>query len=472
MVVRRWLGSIRPSFQPGSDRRPMSVSVEQKSEAIPEQEEKPAEDRAETDDTLPRFEDFDLPEPILKAVAELGFRRCMPVQAAALPPALRGEDVAGRAQTGTGKTAVFLVAIFAHLLRRRPPQPLPIGAPRALVIAPTRELAAQILRDAEALGRHTGLRGLALFGGAEYRRQLDALREGPVDLVVATPGRLLDFHERHEIHLRHVEILVVDEADRMLDMGFIPDVRRIVYSTPPKQRRQTMLFSATLSDEVMRLASSWMRKVYRVDIEPEQVAVDTVEQMFYIVTSRQKFTVLYHFLKAEGWERVLIFVNRRATAERLTNALRRHDIEAELISGALPQHKRTRVLEDFRAGRVRVLVATDVAGRGLHIEGVSHVVNYNVPTDPEDYIHRIGRTGRAGASGVSITFACEEESFYLPPIEELMGKPIRCVLPDDEWLTPPPEVRTGAVTEKKDPRARKRSGRSSAGRGRGERASR
>jgi ATP-dependent RNA helicase RhlB len=182
--------------------------------------------------------------------------------------------------------------------------------------------------------------------------------------------------------------------------------------------------------------------------------------------------VLYHFLKAEGWERVLIFVNRRATAERLTNALRRHDIEAELISGALPQHKRTRVLEDFRAGRVRVLVATDVAGRGLHIEGVSHVVNYNVPTDPEDYIHRIGRTGRAGASGVSITFACEEESFYLPPIEELMGKPIRCVLPDDEWLTPPPEVRTGAVTEKKDPRARKRSGRSSAGRGRGERASR
>ncbi len=387
-----------------------------------------------------RFQDFDLPPELLHAIADLGFRYCTPIQAAALPAALRGEDVAGRAQTGTGKTAAFLLAIMTRLLRQPPAQRRLPGAPRALIIAPTRELVLQIVRDAEALGRYTGLRTIALFGGAEYRKQRQILARENVDIVAATPGRLLDFHGRHEVQLRQVEILVIDEADRMLDMGFIPDVRRIVYATPPKHRRQTLLFSATLTSDVMRLASSWMREIHRVDIAPEQVAVDTVEQVFYIVTAREKFPVLFNFLRAEPWDRVLLFVNRRVTAERLTRELRRHRLAAELISGALAQEKRTRTLEAFREGRVRILVATDVAGRGLHIEGISHVVNYNVPIDPEDYVHRIGRTGRAGARGVSITFACEEESFYIPPIEELIGRPIKCVHPDDAWLRLPPDV--------------------------------
>lgn len=387
-----------------------------------------------------RFHDLDLPVPLMRAVADLGFQYCTPVQAATLPVALRGEDVAGRAQTGTGKTAAFLLTIFARLLREPPARPIGPGAPRALILAPTRELVLQIVRDAEALGRYTGLRAVAVYGGAEYRKQREMLARGEIPIVAATPGRLLDFHARHEIRLQHVEILVIDEADRMLDMGFIPDVRRIVYATPPKHRRQTLLFSATLTPDVLRLASSWMREVRRVDIVPEQVAVDTVRQVFYIATSREKFPVLFHLLRNEPWERVLLFVNRRDTAERLTRELRRHHLPADLISGALSQEKRGRTLAAFREGRLRILVATDVAGRGLHIEGVSHVINYNVPRDPEDYVHRIGRTGRAGATGTSITFACEEESFYLVPIEEYTGRTITCVHPPDEWLTLPADV--------------------------------
>lgn len=387
-----------------------------------------------------RFQDLDLPAPLLHAIADLGFQYCTPIQAETLPPALRGEDVAGRAQTGTGKTAAFLLTIFSRLLREPPARPATPGTPRSLIIAPTRELVLQIVRDAEALGRYTGLRTVALYGGAEYREQRNVLAREIVHVVAATPGRLLDFHSRHEVRLQQVEILVIDEADRMLDMGFIPDVRRIVYATPPKHRRQTLLFSATLTPDVMRLASSWMREVRRVDIEPEQVAVDTVDQIFYIVTAREKFPVLFNFLREQKWERVLLFVNRRITAERLTRELRRHHLPAELISGALSQEKRTRTLEAFREGRLRILVATDVAGRGLHIEGVSHVVNYNVPMDPEDYVHRIGRTGRAGARGTSITFACEEESFYIPPIEEYIGRSISCIHPDEAWLRVPPDV--------------------------------
>jgi len=387
-----------------------------------------------------RFHDLDLPLPLLHAIADLNFQYCTPIQAETLPHALHGKDVAGRAQTGTGKTAAFLLTIFTRLLREPPARPPAPGTPRALIIAPTRELVLQIVRDAEALGRYTGLRTVALYGGTEYREQRRVLAEEQVHVVAATPGRLLDFHSRHEVHLQQVEILVIDEADRMLDMGFIPDVRRIVYATPPKHRRQTLLFSATLTPDVMRLASSWMREIHRVDIEPEQVAVNTVDQIFYIVAAREKFPVLFNFLREEHWERVLLFVNRRITAERLTRELRRHHLAAELISGALNQEKRMRTLEAFRDGRLRILVATDVAGRGLHIEGVSHVVNYNVPMDPEDYVHRIGRTGRAGARGTSITFACEEESFYIPPIEEYIGRPISCVHPDESWLQVPPDV--------------------------------
>ncbi len=394
-----------------------------------------------------RFQDLNLSMPVLRAVAEQGFRYCTPIQSDALPHTLAGRDVFGQAQTGTGKTAAFLITIFEHMLKHPPAGPRPPATPRALVIAPTRELIMQIEKDAVALGRHTGLRMVSVFGGADYDRQKRRMGTAPVDLVVATPGRLLDFHSRHDIHLRQVEILVLDEADRMMDMGFIPDVRRIVYSTPPKERRQTLFFSATLNPDVQRLGSSWTRDPVRIEVEPEHIAVDTVDQRLFIVTAREKGPLLYNLITREKAERVLLFVNRRDTAEKVADSLGRLGFPTALISGALTQSQRTRALEDFRAGKTRVLVATDVAGRGLHIEGVSHVVNYNIPLDPEDYVHRIGRTGRAGASGISVTFACEEESFYLPDIEKYIGRELRGTVPTDDWLTLPQGVMMPDLSE-------------------------
>ncbi len=405
---------------------------------------------------LSRFHDVDLPDPVMHAIADLGFAYCTPIQAEALPATLAGRDLAGRAQTGTGKTAAFLIRILQHNLTVPRPADRRKPSPRALVIAPTRELVMQIERDAEDLGKHSGCRVTALFGGADYKRQREQLALDP-ELVVATPGRLLDFCSRGELHLDQVEILVIDEADRMLDMGFIPDVRKIVYSTPPKERRQTLFFSATLTDDVVRLCNSWTREPVRVEIEPDQVAVDTVDQQVFVVTSDQKFPLLYNILQNEHRDRVLLFVNRRDTADWLAHELKRHHIDCSLISGALPQNQRTATLAAFREGRLRVLVATDVAGRGLHIEGISHVVNFNIPVDAEDYVHRIGRTGRAGATGTSVTFACEEESFYIPDIEKYIGRDLPCTHPRPEWLKLPEGVDPVASTLP-DSRSRRRPG--------------
>ena len=292
----------------------------------------------------------------------------------------------------------------------------------------------QIKKDSDGLNRFTGLRTVVLYGGMDYNKQQRELEDGPVDIVVATPGRLLDFESKNVCRLRYVEIMVIDEADRMLDMGFIPDVRRIIYKTPPKEKRQTVLFSATLTDEVMRLASAWMIDPERVDIEPEQVAVDTVDQKVFIVTDDQKFQMLFNIIKHDQPERIIIFTNRRDQAERLSEDLDRYGHKCEMLSGAVTQKKRMRILEDFKDGRVKVLVATDVAGRGIHVDGLSHVVNFNIPENPDDYVHRIGRTGRAGAEGQSITFACEMESFELPKIEELLGMELKCTMPPDELL--------------------------------------
>ena len=391
-----------------------------------------------------RFHDLGLTDEIMHAIADQGFQYCMPIQSATLPAALAGKDVAGKAQTGTGKTAAFLVAMFDQFARK--PRAAAASAasaavPRGLVIAPTRELVMQIERDAKALGVYSKIDVLALFGGSDLDKQRRKLRQFNPELVVATPGRLLDFISRRDINLRQLETLVIDEADRMLDMGFIPDVRRIVRATPAREKRQTLMFSATLSDAVMRLASNWLSDPVRVDIEPEQVAVDSVNQIVYLATSREKFPLLYNVLAREKPERVLMFVNRRDTAERLARNLKRYRFDCDLISGAFSQSQRTRTMTAFREGRLPVLVATDVAGRGLHIDNVSHVINYNIPEDPEDYVHRIGRTGRAGASGVSITFACEEESFSIPPIEEYIGRSLPCKHPDPEWLVLPKGVK-------------------------------
>ena len=384
-----------------------------------------------------RFQDFELVPEILHAIADLNFRYCTPIQAEILPHTLAGRDAAGQAQTGTGKTAAFLLTIMQYALTHPLPARKP-GTPRALVLAPTRELVMQIQKDAQSLGRYAGFTSVAVFGGMDYEKQKRQMYGQNVDLIAATPGRLIDFLRGHVVDLSQVETLVLDEADRMLDMGFIPDVRRIIHHTPPKERRQTLLFSATLSKEVMRLASQWMRDFVKIDIEPEHRAVDTVEQKVYVLTRREKFALLMHLLRSLQAERVLIFRNRRDATTRLYQRLTREGIRCAELSGDVPQEKRVRILEDFRSGKIRVVVATDVAGRGIHVANISHVVNYDIPEQPEDFVHRIGRTGRAGVSGEAITFADEESGFLLPAIEEYIGRPLTYIHPDESLLKPPP----------------------------------
>jgi ATP-dependent RNA helicase RhlB len=380
-----------------------------------------------------RFQDLNLHPKLMQSIHALGWQYATPIQGEILPGTLKGKDMAGRAQTGTGKTAAFLISIINHCLQN-PLEKHSAISPRALIIAPTRELAMQIGEDSVGLNKFTGLRTVVLYGGMDYNKQQRELEDGLVDIVVATPGRLLDFENKKVVNLRFTEIMVIDEADRMLDMGFIPDVRRIIYKTPAKEKRQTVLFSATLSDAVMTLAADWMVDPERIDIEPDQVAVDTVDQKVFIVTDDQKFQLLYNIIKNDQPERILIFTNRRDQAERLSEDLDRYGHKCEMLSGAVTQKKRMRILEDFKSGKVKIVVATDVAGRGIHVDGLSHVVNFNIPENPDDYVHRIGRTGRAGALGQSITFACEMESFELPKIEELLGMELKCKMPTEELL--------------------------------------
>ena len=380
-----------------------------------------------------RFQDLDLDQKLMQSIHALGWEYATPIQGEILPGTLKGKDMAGRAQTGTGKTAAFLISIINHCLKN-PLEKHTAASPRALIIAPTRELAMQIGEDSVGLNKFTGLRTVVLYGGMDYNKQQRELEDGLVDIVVATPGRLLDFENKGVVKIRYAEIMVIDEADRMLDMGFIPDVRRIIYKTPAKEKRQTVLFSATLSDDVMALAAAWMVDPERIDIEPEQVAVDSVDQKVFIVTDDQKFQLLFNIIKDDTPERIIIFTNRRDQAERLSEDLDRFGHKCEMLSGAVTQKKRMRILEDFKSGKVKIVVATDVAGRGIHVDGLSHVVNFNIPENPDDYVHRIGRTGRAGALGQSITFACEMESFELPAIEKLLGMELKCKMPPEELL--------------------------------------
>ncbi len=382
-----------------------------------------------------RFHDFDLPDPLLHAISDLGFEYCTPIQAKIFPSSLSGKDASGRAQTGTGKTAAFLITVITRMLNNPIQDKRKPGTPRILVLAPTRELVLQISEEARHLSRYTDLQTISVFGGMDYEKQRKQLSADPVDIVVATPGRLLDFQRRRDIMLKKIEVLIIDEADRMLDMGFIPDVRKIIYSTPTKDKRQTLLFSATLTGEITRLASQWTHNPVTVEIEPEQIAVETVEQVVYIVTTIDKFALLFNIIHRQNLKRVLIFCNRRDEVRRLAKMLTRHGINCSTLSGDIPQKKRIRRLEAFKTGTIRVLVATDVAGRGIHIEGMDHVINFMLPRDPEDYVHRIGRTGRAGATGTSVSFADEKDAFYIPAIEAFIEQKLNCIEPKEEWLT-------------------------------------
>src|SRR6266542_1971449 len=364
---------------------------------------------------------YDLPEQVRLGISEAGFIFATPIQAKTLPISLAGRDVAGQAQTGTGKTAAFLITIFTRLLRH--PRPRPDRGPRALVVAPTRELVLQIRDDAETLGRHTGLKTLAVFGGLDYRLQRDAVRAVP-DLLVGTPGRLIDYERQGATTFKDIEVLVIDEADRMFDMGFIRDLRRILRRCPPYDRRQTLLFSATLTPRVMELAYEHTNNAEKVEIEPERVGAHGITEVLYHVSSREKLPLLLGVLEKEGRSRILIFVNRRTTAADLVRTLSANGYPARALAGNVPQEKRMKILKDFKEGSLAVLVATDVASRGLHIEGVSHVVNYDLPQDPEDYVHRIGRTGRAGALGTAVSIACDDYVFSLDSIQKLIGREI------------------------------------------------
>ncbi|MFW2366833.1 MAG: DEAD/DEAH box helicase [Desulforhopalus sp.] len=402
-----------------------------------------------------RFHDYGVPLKVMRAISDQGFKYCTPIQEKSLAGVLAGNDLVGKANTGTGKTAVFLVAIFSRLLASKWPSGK--GNVRALVLAPTRELVVQIAKDAKGLSKYCNLSVRAVYGGVDYQKQMELLKNRRADLVVATPGRLLDFIGKGVIHLGSCNILVLDEADRMLDMGFIPDVRRIVGRLPSKKERQTMLFSATVPDDVQRLSSQWCVQPEMVEAEPDQVAVETVKQVVYLTTAEEKYAVLYNLIRQNPDDRIIVFANMKNETKRLANRLQRNDIDCVLLSGDVAQNKRMTRLENFRSGKVKVLVATDVAGRGIHIEGITFVVNYTLPYEPEDYVHRIGRTGRAGASGKAVSFACEEGSFYLPAIEEFVGRKFECALPEESLLVPPPKGRDrGGEKQEATPKGKKR----------------
>jgi len=367
------------------------------------------------------FSSLHLPESLQKGLADASFERCTPIQAQTLPVALAGLDIAGQAQTGTGKTAAFLVAMYARLLREPIPASRSLNAPRALIIAPTRELAVQIHRDAEVLGSHTGLRlGLA-FGGVDYDKQRHHLEQG-VDILIGTPGRTIDFYKQRVIDFRAVQVLILDEADRMFDLGFIADIRYIMRRLPEPSLRLNMLFSATLSHRVLELAYEHMNDPQLVRIEPDKMTVDRVRQVIYYPSNDEKPRLLVGLLKQMDPRRSMVFVNTRRAAEVIERMLRANGINAEAISGDVPQRKRLRMLRDFHEGTLAVLIGTDVASRGLHIPDVSHVFNYDLPQDPEDYVHRIGRTARAGTEGDAISFGCEAYVISLPDIEGYIGR--------------------------------------------------
>ncbi|MBI3454874.1 MAG: DEAD/DEAH box helicase [Candidatus Rokubacteria bacterium] len=380
------------------------------------------------------FSALDLPASVLEGIRAAGFRTATPIQEAALPVALRGKDVAGQAQTGTGKTAAFLIAAFTRLLRT-PPARLGGAAPRALIIAPTRELVVQIDADARLLGQFTGLRSLVVFGGVDYAKQREALR-GPIDLLVGTPGRLIDYLKQRVWSPAHVEVLVLDEADRMFDMGFIADIRWILRRLPPPEARQSFLFSATLSFRVLELTYEFMNNPAQITVSPEHVTVAEVEQVLYHAGRLEKFGLLLGLLRTEQGARVLIFANTREEARRLVERLERNGHVARGLTGDLDQRQRLRTLAEFKDGTLPILVASDVASRGLHIPEVSHVYNWDLPQDPEDYVHRIGRTARAGATGKAISLIDEASAFYLEAVERFISQKIRVEWAPDELFLP------------------------------------
>ncbi len=376
------------------------------------------------------FASLDLVPEVARGITDAGFVRATPVQASTLPIALQGKDVAGQAQTGTGKTAAFLVALFQRLLTN-PVSGRSATGIRALILAPTRELAVQIFNDAQILGKHTGLKIAVVFGGVDYEKQRKTLQDG-IDVLIGTPGRVIDYFKQHVFDMRHAQAVVLDEADRMFDLGFIADIRFILRRLPKPEQRQSMLFSATLSHRVLELAYEHMNNPELVRIEPDRVTADRVRQLIYFPAMEEKVPLLIGLLRSFDAHRTMVFVNTKRVAEKLEGYLLANGFKAQALSGDVPQKKRLRFMREFHAGELRVLIATDVASRGLHIPDVSHVFNYDLPQDAADYVHRIGRTARAGAEGDAISFGCEEYAVSLPDIEDYISHkiPVARVTPE------------------------------------------
>lgn len=369
------------------------------------------------------FDRFELPPEVRHGLQGAGFIACTGIQAKALPLALAGHDVAGQAQTGTGKTAAFLVALLTRLLTQAPPPQRKPNQPRAIVLAPTRELAIQIHKDARVLGQHTPVKLGLVYGGMNYVKQREALAAG-VDIVIGTPGRLIDYYKQRVFDLRAIQVAVLDEADRMFDLGFIKDIRYLLRRMPKPERRLSMLFSATLSYRVMELAYEHMNNPEFIKIDPDKITADKVRQLIYFPANKEKIPLLLGLLRQHDPKRTMVFVNMKHTAETLAAYLNANGFKTALLSGDVPQRKRQRLLKGFQTGEYPLLVATDVASRGLHIPDVSHVINYDLPQCEQDYVHRIGRTARAGAEGDAISLACEDYAFYLPDIEAYIGHKI------------------------------------------------
>jgi len=384
------------------------------------------------------FSSFDLFPAVRNGLISAGFTHCTPIQALTLPVALMGKDVAGQAQTGTGKTAAFLLVIFQRLLQNTTEQD---GRhPRALVLAPTRELALQIHKDAVLLGSDTGLKMGLAYGGVDYEKQRKTLEDG-VDILIGTPGRLIDYFKQHVFNLKQIDVMVLDEADRMFDLGFIADIRYVLRRLPPREQRQCLMFSATLSQRVLELAYEHMNEPELLKVEADQITADNVKQSVYYPANEEKLPLLTGLLRGIEDGRVLVFANTRAATDRVERTLNANDIHAAAMSGQVPQRKRQTLLKKFHDGELPVLVATDVAARGLHIPDVTHVINFDLPQDAEDYVHRIGRTARLGAKGEAISFACENYAFHLPEIEDFIGYPIDVQQAEPEQM---PEIKRAA----------------------------
>lgn len=402
--------------------------------------------------TPTRFSNLELSDVILRGLTEAGFKQCTPIQDRALPLLLRSRDIAGQAQTGTGKTATFLLATFQCLLDdggddenaggddddyddvgetdksdnlNQPAldQDKTKKTPRAVILAPTRELAIQIHRDALVLGRHLGFKFALVYGGTDYQKQLAKVKANP-DIIIGTPGRIIDFYRQNAFSLNHVQVMVLDEADRMFDLGFIKDIRFLLRRMPSPDLRLNMLFSATLSYKVTELAYEHMNNPVLVRIESEEVTSKAIEQLAYCPANEQKLPLLLGLLQKEQPQRGIVFVNTKRCAELLDDTLKANGYKVAALSGDVPQEKRQRLLVDFQDNHINLLIATDVAARGLHIDGISHVFNYDLPQEAEDYVHRIGRTARFGASGVAISFICEEYAYSMPDIEAYIDQKV------------------------------------------------